>query len=112
MSRRALARAGARTPGVPQISVRALSLSSSMTLERPKSATMISASSSGVRKRRFSGFRSGDVTNELHISTRCLGKRTTVNDATCVDVLDGLGNGADEAGGVPKDRMSVRSGTI
>jgi hypothetical protein len=83
-----------------------------MTLERPKSATMMSASSSGVRKRRFSGFRSGDVKIELHISTRCVGKRTAVNNATCVDVLDGLSDGADEAGGVPKDRTSVRSGTI
>ena len=47
-----------RTPGVPQISVNKWNFSSSMTRERPKSAIMMSASSSFVRKSRFSGFKS------------------------------------------------------
>lgn len=46
------------TPGVPQISVKTVSFSSSMTRLRPKSAIIMSASSAFERNKRFSGFRS------------------------------------------------------
>jgi len=49
------------TPGVPQISVNIFNFSSSMTLLKPKSAIMISASSGGSRNSRFSGFKSVDL---------------------------------------------------
>jgi len=44
---------------VPHVVVRTWKDSSSMIRERPKSAMRRSESSAGVRKRRFSGFRSG-----------------------------------------------------
>jgi hypothetical protein len=49
------------TPGVPQISVSMLNFSPSITLLSPKSASIISASSSTVRNSKFSGFRSAQI---------------------------------------------------
>lgn len=49
---------GAIYPGVPHVVVKTWNCSSSMILDRPKSAISRSALSSGVRNRRFSGFRS------------------------------------------------------
>lgn len=49
---------GAIYPGVPQVVVNTWNCSSSMILDKPKSAIIRSALSSGVRKRRFSGFKS------------------------------------------------------
>jgi hypothetical protein len=81
------------TPGVPQISVSLFSLSVSMTLLRPKSAIMISASSAGVRKRRFSGLRSEQHENKARSGIQLL---TAVHDSYIVDVYHGFEDGANE----------------
>lgn len=81
------------TPGVPQISVNILNFSSSITRLSPKSAIMMSASSALVRKRRFSGLRSGErsVASQSR-EIRC----TAMNDACLMDIFHGDENGADE----------------
>jgi hypothetical protein len=94
----------ARTPGVPQISVSWLSFSCSMTLLRPKSAIMISASSASVRKSRFSGFKSANATNHQWAPDggARAAARTAVHDAGIVDVLHSDEDGAHERAGVTR----------
>lgn len=87
---------GKRTPGVPQISVSTLSLSSSMMRERPKSAIMMSASSAFVRNSKFSGFRS--VHSRQELSVRMTKLLTPMDNPAFVDVLDGPHDSADEVG--------------
>ena len=86
------------TPGVPHISVRRVSFSSSIILLSPKSAIMISASSAEVRKSKFSGLRSRTmkkaVINPADLQIKTLWPLTPMNDPAVMDVLHRLENSA------------------
>ena len=90
--------ANERTPGVPQISVKRVSLSSSMIRLRPKSAIITADSSAWVLKSRFSGLRSikgGSDETDWNGRLDRVG-RTAVDDACVVKVLDSLEDGANQ----------------
>jgi len=93
-----------RTPGVPQISVSLVSLSVPTILLSPKSATMMSASSSLVRNKRFSGFKSIKTRYfqkiKIKVCRRYVITRTTVNDSDIVDIFYRFKDGANEICGV------------
>lgn len=91
-----------RTPGVPQISVRSCSFSSSIMRLRPKSAIIMSASSFFVRNSKFSGFKSVmvDINERVFNNVSEKPRNTSVYNAALMNVLDSLEHGAHKVGGI------------